>query len=154
MIPNLIDEESALMIFNTGKTINFLKKCCSHDYQIDLNFIDVKMLIRQGDSNTSFPEEFRHWLRTISDMAHRELMHVLFNKFKMKMHLDAVKRFMLMGQGEFIHNLMEALSKDLDMPAHLIYKHNLAGIVEGALRSSNTQYLNPEILNSVSFRLL
>lgn len=35
-IPNLIDHESALMIFNTGKTINFLKKCCNHDYQIDV----------------------------------------------------------------------------------------------------------------------
>ena len=59
-----------------------------------------------------------------------------------------------MGQGEFIHNLMDNLSRELDQPAHLIYKHNLIGIIEGALRSSNTQYLNPDILNRVSVRLL
>ena len=71
MIPNLIDEQTALTIFNTGKTINFLKKCCNHDYQVELPFVDPKSLIRPGDSNTTFPEEFKHWLQSASEMAHR-----------------------------------------------------------------------------------
>lgn len=142
------------MIFNIGKTINFLKKCCDHDYKIDVELIDVKVLFKQGDLSSSFPDEFKHWLRLISDRAHKELMDVLFNKFKLKMHLDAVKRFLLMGQGEFIHNLMDSLSKELDKPAHQIYKHNLEGIIDGALRSSNTRHLNEEISKRVSCRLL
>lgn len=154
LIPNVIDENTATTIFNTGKTINFLKKCCSHDYQIDLPFVDPKALIRPGDFSVVFPEEFRHWLRSASEMAHRELKNVLFDKFKMKTHLSAVKRFMLMGQGEFIHNLMDSLSTQLSLPAHQIYKHNLREVIEGALRSSNTQYLESDIAGRVSARLL
>lgn len=89
----------------------------------------MRVLFRQEDLSSTFPEEFKRWLRVISDRAHKELMDVLFNKFKLKMHLDAVKRFLLMGQGEFIHNLMDSLSKELDKPAHQIYKHNLMGII-------------------------
>jgi gamma-tubulin complex component 3 len=58
------------------------------------------------------------------------------------MHLDALKRFMLMGQGEFIHNLMDSMVDQLNNPANEIYKHNLIGLLEGALRNSNTQFLN------------
>lgn len=99
MIPNLIDEQTALTIFNTGKTINFLKKCCNHDYQIELPFIDPRQMIKPNDQSTNFPEEFKIWLRSASEMAHAQLKGVLFSKFKMREHLDAVKRFLLMGQG-------------------------------------------------------
>ena len=72
----------------------------------------------------------------------------------MKTHLDAVKRFLLMGQGEFIHNLMETLSGQLDQPTHQIYKHNLVDSIRSAITSSNTQYLEADIINRVSARLL
>lgn len=36
-------------------------------------------------------------------------MRVLFDKFKLNKHLDAVKRFLLMGQGDFIDELLDTL---------------------------------------------
>lgn len=47
-----------------------------------------------------------------------------------------------MGQGEFIHTLMEILSSELNKPANAIYKNNLIGLLETAVRNSNAQYHN------------
>lgn len=125
MIPNLIDQESALMIYNTGKTLNFLRQCCNYDYKNNVEFIDYKRLIGKGDTNSTFPDEFKQYLKIVSDAAHKQLMDVLFHKFRLKMHLDAVKRFLLMGQGDFIHTLMESVFYELDKQVPMISKNNL-----------------------------
>lgn len=143
MIPNLIDQESALMIYNTGKTLNFLRMCCNYDYKTNVEFINYKKLIGKEDTNSTFPDEFKQYLRVVSDAAHKQLMDVLFHKFRLKMHLDAVKRIILLGQGDFIHTLMEGVFQELDKQVPMVSKNNLVHALDIALRTSNTQYLDP-----------
>lgn len=142
------------MIYNTGKTLNFLRQCCNYDYKNNVEFIDYRKLIGKGDTNSTFPDEFKQYLKIVSDAAHKQLMDVLFHKFRLKMHLDAVKRFLLMGQGDFIHTLMESVFYELDKQVPMISKNNLVQALETALRTSNAQFLDSEVTGHVSVRFL
>ena len=42
----------------------------------------------------------------------------------------------------------------LSKPANTLFRHNLTGILETAVRSSNAQYDDPEVLNRLDVRLL
>lgn len=69
-------------------------------------------------------------------------------------HLAALKKFMLLGQGDFVTCLMDALGPELQKPATKLYRHNLNGILEGALRASNAQFEGSHVLNRITVRLL
>lgn len=43
---------------------------------------------------------------------------------------------------------------DLAKPASTLYLHNLTGSLETAIRATNAQYANPEILKRLDCRLL
>jgi gamma-tubulin complex component 3 len=49
------------------------------------------------------------WLKYANDTANEKLIELLFNKYKLRTHLEAIKRYLLLGQGEFIHLLLEVL---------------------------------------------
>ncbi len=49
---------------------------------------------------------------------------------------------------------MELLEDELCQPASSLYPHNLAGILETAIRATNTQYEDPDILERLDVRLL
>lgn len=44
--------------------------------------------------------------------------------------------------------------EELSKPATSLYTHNLAGILETAIRATNTQYEDPDILERLDVRLL
>ena len=50
--------------------------------------------------------------------------------------------------------LMLILSDGLSKDAQSIYRHNLTGSLESALRASNAQYDNPDTLSRLDVRLL
>lgn len=49
---------------------------------------------------------------------------------------------------------LSQFSDNLNKPANTLFRHNLTGILETAVRSSNAQYDDPEILNRLDVRLL
>jgi gamma-tubulin complex component 3 len=60
---------------------------------------------------------------------------------------------MLLGQGDFIQHLLELISADLNKPSHSIVRHNLLGILESAIRSSNAQYDDADVTSRLDIRL-
>ena len=50
--------------------------------------------------------------------------------------------------------LMELLDEELSAPATSLYPHNLAGILETAIRATNAQFEDQEILDRLDVRLL
>ena len=61
---------------------------------------------------------------------------------------------MLLGQGDIMRYLLDLLDTELCQPASQLYPHNLAGILETAIRGPNTQYEDQEILERLDVRLL
>lgn len=101
-----------------------------------------------------FNGEFKEWIGSVNRKANQKLMEVLFKEFKLNLHLGAIKRYLLLGQGEFIHTLMQVLQNELSKAAVSVYRHNLIGLLEGAIRASNVQYFSQEILSRLDVKLL
>jgi len=53
-----------------------------------------------------------------------------------------------------MQQLMDQMAEYLNNPSSQIYKYNLLGFMETAIRSSNAQYHDPEFLNRLDIRLL
>jgi gamma-tubulin complex component 3 len=49
---------------------------------------------------------------------------------------------------------MDLISNELNKPANQLYKHSLLGILESAVRSSNAQFHDPEMLSRLEVKLL
>jgi len=76
------------------------------------------------------------------------------DKFHLFDHLAALKKYILLGQGDFIALLMESLAANLDRPAGAQYRHTLTAQLEHAIRGSNAQYDPPEVLRRLDARML
>jgi gamma-tubulin complex component 3 len=69
-------------------------------------------------------------------------------------HFSAMRKYLLLGQGDLIRYLMELLDEELSAPAASLYPHNLAGILETAIRATNAQFEEQDILDRLDVRLL
>lgn len=88
-----------------------------------------------------------------AESANRRLVAMLFDKYKLLDHCRALKRYMLLGQGDFVQLLMMQLGAELDKGASQQFRHNLMGIMEAALRSSNAQFEHKDILGRLDIKV-
>jgi gamma-tubulin complex component 3 len=90
----------------------------------------------------------------ISVATDSRLLILMERRFQLSTHLLALKKFMLLGQGDFVTCLMDSVGPELKKRANQLYRHNLTGILEGALRSSNAQFEPPFVIDRIGVRLL
>ncbi|WAR28061.1 GCP3-like protein [Mya arenaria] len=133
MIPAYITTDQARRILLTGKSINFLRQ----------------WMFTQDQSNN-----FQDMIDKVYKETSRHLLDVLHAKYKFMDHLKAMRRYLLLGQGDFIRHLMDLLEEDLAKPASNLYLHNLTGILETAIRGTNAQFDDSDILKRLDVRLL
>ena len=98
--------------------------------------------------------ELRVLVDTVGGAAHKRLLELMQGRYQLRTHLAALKKFLLLGQGDFVVCLMDALQPELDKPADEMFHHSLTGTLDGALRSSNAQYEQPDVLDRLGVRLL
>ncbi|KAF1987542.1 hypothetical protein K402DRAFT_375659 [Aulographum hederae CBS 113979] len=149
MIPSIITEEFANKVFLIGKTLNFIRTGCGDSTWVETYSKSTSRELRYGDTATlerSIDEAYK------STMA--RLIHLMADKFKLFDHLQALKKYLLLGAGDFIALLMESLSANLDRPANTQYRHTLTAQLEHAVRNSNAQYDSPEVLRRLDSRML
>jgi hypothetical protein len=87
-------------------------------------------------------------------VTNRHLMNSLFDKHKLYSHLEAMKRYFFMAQGDFIQHLLESSSHLLDQSSSELRKqmHHLTGMFDAALRSTNAA--EPEVIRCLDVMLL
>ncbi|KAJ1520792.1 hypothetical protein ONE63_003886 [Megalurothrips usitatus] len=157
MIPSFISMAQARKILATGKSINFLHQVCE-----DHSPVNSRELLRQALENNSAEALFsldRHSdLQSLMDTTYleisRRVLDVLNTKYKFMEHMQALRRYLLLGQGDFIRHLMELLEPELRKPASDLNSHHLTGILESAIRATNAQYEDASILQRLDVRLL
>lgn len=100
-----------MKIFNAGKTIYFLKNHCKIDYNLDVPFFDVKTALSDKlyESTSILSANFKSWIEKVSKISSNYLVEVMFNKFDLKKHFNAIKMFYLAGKGDFIQALIDSL---------------------------------------------
>lgn len=82
------------------------------------------------------------------------VVSVMMGRYRLRGHLASLRRFMLLGQGDFVQELMRAASEHLSKPATEQTAHVLLGMLEGAIRSSSAQDEDREFLDRLNVCLL
>ena len=149
MMPSIISTEFAKKIFLIGKSLNFLRhNCGDSDWVIEHSKSASKELL-YGDTAT---------LEASIDEAYKTTMtrltFLMSEKYHLFTHLSAIKQYLLLSQGDFIELLMESLAPHLDRPASSQYRHTLTSQLEHAIRHSNAQYSDPEVLRRLDARMV
>lgn len=149
LIPSIITDEFAKKVFLIGKSLNFIRYSCSDSAWVEDYSKNTSKELSYGDTNN---------LEASIDEAYKTTMnrltHLMSEKFKFFDHLEALKKYLLLGQGDFVALLMESLSTHLDRPAGSQYRHTLTAQLDHAIRGSNAQFDSPDVLRRLDARLL
>lgn len=149
MIPSIVSKEFARKVFLIGKSLNFIRYGCGDSAWVERYSKKASKELRYGDTATleaSIDEAYK------STMA--RLMHLMTEKFRLHEHLEALRKYLLLGQGDFIALLMEGLSSNLDRPANTLFRHSLTAQLEHAIRGSNAQFESADVLRRLDARML
>ncbi|KAI1211650.1 spindle pole body component alp6 [Annulohypoxylon truncatum] len=149
MTPSIITEEFSEKVFLIGKSLNFIRHSCGDAQWVESYSKESSKELRYGDTAT-----LETWIDEAYKTTMRRLLHLMTNKFHLFEHLQALKSYILLGQGDFIALLMESLAANLDRPAGAQYRHTLTAQLEHAIRGSNAQYDSPEVLRRLDARML
>ena len=159
MIPKFLSLSWVKKILNTGKSINFLRCVCDDSTSNIHNREKVMQMLDQECSAANLFEEVHdNKLLEAVQLCYTEtsslVLETLYKKYKLTEHFSAMRKYLLLGQGDLIRYLMELLDEELSAPATSLYPHNLAGILETAIRATNAQFEDQEILDRLDVRLL
>jgi gamma-tubulin complex component 3 len=149
VVPSIITDQFANKVFLIGKSLNFIRHGCHDGSWVESYSKSASKELRYGDTATleaSIDEAYK------ATMA--RLIHLMATKFHLFEHLAALKKYLLLGAGDFIAVLMESLSSNLDRPANTQYRHTLTAQLEHAVRNSNAQYDSPDVLRRLDSRML
>ncbi|XP_007466430.1 PREDICTED: gamma-tubulin complex component 3 isoform X3 [Lipotes vexillifer] len=157
MIPSFMTMDQSRKVLLIGKSINFLHQVC-HDQTPTTKMIAVTKPAESPQDAADFFTDLENAFQGKIDTAYFEtskyLLDVLNKKYSLLDHMQAMRRYLLLGQGDFIRHLMDLLKPELVRPATTLYQHNLTGILETAVRATNAQFDSPEALRRLDVRLL
>lgn len=157
MLPSFISQSLAKRILRTGKSINFLRVCCD-----DRGWADAATeaaaaagtTTRRGGLGYGETDALENLVIEAAKRIDKHLLDVMYNRYKFKEHCLAIKRYLLLGQGDFVQYLMDIVGPELSEPANTISSFKLAGLLETAVRSSNAQYDDRDILDRLRVKLM
>ncbi|XP_059646423.1 gamma-tubulin complex component 3 [Cornus florida] len=157
MLPSFISQSLAQRILRTGKSINFLRVCCE-----DRGWADAATEAAAAAGTTTTrgglgygeTDALESLVTEAAKRIDKHLMDVIYKQYKFKEHCLAIKRYLLLGQGDFVQYLMDIVGPELSEPANTISSFKLAGLLESAVRSSNAQYDDPDILDRLRVKMM
>ena len=148
-------------VFQIGKGINFIRHCLA-DGEYSLGPLEdearacfVYQPSPAVNGTNVMEQQFCTCLGRIAETVNRHILSSLREQHNLRLHLYSLKQFLLLGQGDFVANLTEALHHEFEDHKGIvgIYRHSLSAIVEGALRSSNALSLPEECLERLQVEL-
>jgi gamma-tubulin complex component 3 len=149
LVPSIISSDFAKKIFLIGKSLNFIRhNCGDSDWVVQYSKTNSKSLDYANTATLSSSIDTAY----ASTMS--RLTFLMSSRFGLFTHLDAMKKYIFLSQGDFMDLLMESLAPYLDRPADSQYRHTLTSQLEHAIRHSNAQYDDPEVLRRLDARML
>ncbi|KAI0567619.1 gamma-tubulin complex component 3 [Gracilaria domingensis] len=156
MLPGGIEPALAQKALLTGKSIAFLRRCCGDGEWVDYSHASLVNSLTCGndpmiDGDPRFHRDIvREIIEKTRNSASGRLKELFFEKFDLSYHFGAIKRYLLLSQGDFTQALMDGLAPVLDGSGDIL-RSNLTGIVDNALQSSSS--FNDETDNEILERL-
>lgn len=157
MLPDFISQSLAKQILRTGKSINFLRVCCE-----DQGWATAASEAAAAAGTTTMrgglgygeTDALEALVVEAARRIDKHLLDVMYRRYRFKEHCLAIKRYLLLGQGDFVQYLMDIVGPELSEPANTISSFKLAGSLESAIRSSNAQYDDPDILDRLRVKMM
>ncbi|XP_062194021.1 gamma-tubulin complex component 3-like [Phragmites australis] len=157
MLPAFISPVLAQRILRTGKSINFLRVCCDDNGWADdaaEAAAHVGTTTSRGGLGYGKIDALEALVVEAAKRIDRHLMDVIHKRYRFKDHCLAIKRYLLLGQGDFVQYLMDVVGPELSEPANRISSFHLAGLLETAIRASNAQYDDHDILDRIRVKMM
>lgn len=152
-LPSFLSEHFARKIFSTGRSLNFIRcSCGERDWATMHDTLHATN--RERTLGYSDMVGLEHAIDAVYAAASEHLVHTFLHRFRLLDHLRALKEYLMLTKGDFADALVETLGPSLARPAHTLYQHNLSAALETAIRASNAQYEDPEILRRLDARSL
>ena len=125
-------------------------------YDSCLKFIDLLFNNEKNNKkfDISFISEILYNIDLIHTLINKELIKIIFVKFKFSQNLDCINKYLLLGQGDMMQTLMDIIYDELKKPASLIYKHILQANLESAIKSTNAQFNDEECTKKLFIKLI
>ncbi|KAH8344701.1 hypothetical protein KR067_003887, partial [Drosophila pandora] len=149
MMPKFITLELADKILKTGKSINFLREICEMT-ELVRGREELKELMNNNVSHIFSYVQDTNWhaaVETCYQQTSKHVLDIMVGPHKLLDHLHGMRRYLLLGQGDFVSILIENMKDELERKGTDIYAHDLSAMLDAALRCTNAQYDDPEILN-------
>ena len=154
MLPPFINRERGKTILRLGKNINFLRRCCDDsswsEYRADI----MNAVEKAGGLDYENPEGLDALVHEASKRVDTTVRKVFFERYRFGEHCSALKRYLLLGQGDLHECLMDLMGPELDRAASSLSVFKLAGTLEQAVRSSSAQDDESEFLDRLRVRLM
>ncbi|KAJ1948888.1 Microtubule-nucleating Tub4p (gamma-tubulin) complex component [Linderina macrospora] len=153
MIPVHINGDMPWRIYQIGRSLNFLRVACD----------DGKWVAEEGP-RTQLTEDLAdagvlgRFVYQSAAMVNQRLMHVLMERFQLMAHIRALRRYLLLEQGDFAQALVETLDSlrkrlSRSYTASALHKDrsgvDLAAALTSAIRASNAQHEPPEVISAM-----
>jgi len=152
LLPLFISDDLAKQILLIGKSINFIRQSCNdREWVLDSNTLaGLDEGLEYGETTT-----LERMVDMVAEKVNKHVLHLLFDTYKFKEHCLAIKRYLLLGQGDFIQYLMDTLGPDLSKPANQLvnFRHNLTNVLESAIRASNVQFDDADLSRRLGVRI-
>lgn len=133
-----------------GKSINFLRHCCK-DTKWIVDYTKWKSKLEGVEYGQL--DALENVLQEAAIEVNKRLLHVILGDYKLLDHCLALKKFLLLGQGDFVQQLLDRSEEYLSKKASSVYRYNLISVLEGAIRGSNAQFTDQAILNNLDVKL-
>ncbi|PWN97436.1 hypothetical protein FA09DRAFT_330596 [Tilletiopsis washingtonensis] len=151
MLPSFLSESFGRKIFSTGKSLNFIRYSCG-----DSDWISTRNKLSNSGTDLRYTDlaGLEQTIDSAYSIASTRLLDIFLDKFKLMEHLRALKDYLMLNRGDFIDRLMEALGPSLARPAASLLRHNLTASLETAIRGSNAQHDDADVLRRLDARIL
>ncbi|XP_055585981.1 gamma-tubulin complex component 3 [Uranotaenia lowii] len=156
MLPSFISDTMAKRILVIGKSINFLREVCQDKTPVKSRN-DLKQCL-ENELDLLYSPICTTKLHQLIDSLYlntsRQVLDIVLGPHRLLDHLQAMRNYLLLGQGHFADIFMENLHVELDRPASEIFQHDLFSILAAAVRISCSEQDEPEVLNYLDIHFL
>eukprot|EP00002_Diphylleia_rotans_P014175 TRINITY_DN2757_c0_g1_i1.p1 TRINITY_DN2757_c0_g1~~TRINITY_DN2757_c0_g1_i1.p1 ORF type:complete len:882 (+),score=144.03 TRINITY_DN2757_c0_g1_i1:59-2704(+) len=156
MLPSFITKPLAEKILMIGKSINFMRYCCKDTKWIKDSGVQY---YERNDAIEFGTGKLEKIVEQISEATNKRLVEIMFSKYRLDSHFVALKKYMLLGQGDFVQYLIDLLSSAVQKGgltptmAMRNLRQDFSSILESAIRGSNAQFDDPTVLDRLDVKM-
>lgn len=134
-IPRFL-EHAADIILRTGKYLNVIRQCGNHVCEPAL----ASVLNGKKFQFTAINDDHLIFINNAYRFASRTLLQLLVKDKDLMGHLTSVKRYLLMNQGDFICEFMDASEEELSKNINEVLPMKLENLIGLTLRTSSAKH--------------